>query len=185
VGLSELTALPDGSALVLERDDQRDRDAAVKRLYRVALSDTEPAAELADAPVVAKELVADLLPELAAALPGAVPDKPEGVALGADGQLYVVTDNDGVVDVPGATVLLRLGDLDRCAPASWWPPVPDASLRPMGACAGPGAGSSRGGPRAGARCGGTASSRARGRGWSRGAPRGRPLRRTGRPVAAR
>ncbi len=112
VGLSELTALPDGRALVLERDNQRDRAAAIKRLYVVDLATVEPAATWDDAPTVDKELVLDLLPELGAMLPGVVPDKPEGVALAADGQLYVVTDNDGIEDALGLTLLLRLGQLD-------------------------------------------------------------------------
>lgn len=109
VGLSELTALPDGRALVLERDNQLDQHATVKRLYAVDLGAVEPTADIAAAPLVAKKLAVDLLPALGGPLPGTVPDKPEGAAVAADGQLYVVTDNDGIDDAAGATLLLRLG----------------------------------------------------------------------------
>jgi hypothetical protein len=34
------------------------------------------------------------------------------LAFGADGQTYVITDNDGVDDATGETIFLRLGDLD-------------------------------------------------------------------------
>lgn len=37
-------------------------------------------------------------------------EKLEGFAITADGQLYAVTDNDGVDDAPGETVFLHLGN---------------------------------------------------------------------------
>jgi hypothetical protein len=40
-------------------------------------------------------------------------DKPEGLTIGADGEAYAVTDNDGVDDATGETQLFRLGDLRR------------------------------------------------------------------------
>jgi hypothetical protein len=39
-----------------------------------------------------------------------VPDKIEGLGVAADGQVYAVTDNDGVDENYGETVFLRLGD---------------------------------------------------------------------------
>jgi len=43
---------------------------------------------------------------------GWVQDKVEGLAVGGDGQLYAVTDNDGVDDATDEAVLLRLGSAD-------------------------------------------------------------------------
>ena len=40
-------------------------------------------------------------------------DKVEGFALAADGQLYAVTDNDGVDDSPGESLFLRLGPVNK------------------------------------------------------------------------
>ena len=36
-------------------------------------------------------------------------EKLEGLTVGGDGQVYAITDNDGVLDATGETVLLRLG----------------------------------------------------------------------------
>ena len=36
-------------------------------------------------------------------------EKLEGLTIGGDGQVYAVTDNDGLKDATGETVLLRLG----------------------------------------------------------------------------
>ena len=55
--------------------------------------------------------VADLLPAMLASN-GWISDKPEGTAITADGQVYVITDNDGVDDWSGETLFLRLGDVD-------------------------------------------------------------------------
>ena len=38
-----------------------------------------------------------------------MPDKPEGMTVDANGDLFVVTDNDGVNDAPGQTWLFNLG----------------------------------------------------------------------------
>ena len=50
----------------------------------------------------------DLLPDYQA-LNGWVPDKPEGMTIDAEGNLVVVTDNDGVDDATGQTILFNLG----------------------------------------------------------------------------
>ena len=59
-------------------------------------------------PVVSKTLAVDLLDELA---DNSVwtPDKLDGLAVAADGDVYVVTDNDGLDDAVGQTVFLNLG----------------------------------------------------------------------------
>jgi len=44
---------------------------------------------------------------------GWILDKPEGLAVTADGRLILVTDNDGVDDAPGETQLIDLGPASR------------------------------------------------------------------------
>ena len=63
-------------------------------------------------PVVRKRLAVDLLPLLRADN-GWVQDKVEGLTIGRDGQVYAVTDNDGVEDATGETLFLRLGSARR------------------------------------------------------------------------
>jgi hypothetical protein len=113
VGLSEIVAQADGSFLVLERDNRSGPSARVKRVYSVSIDGLTPMAQPdgtgpASFPVVTKTLVRDVLPDLQAPN-GLVLDKPEGLAVGADGTLYLVTDNDGVDDSSGETQFLRLG----------------------------------------------------------------------------
>ena len=60
--------------------------------------------------MVQKSMAIDLLPEMRATK-GWISDKPEGLALLASGELIAVTDNDGVEDATGETLLLRLGRL--------------------------------------------------------------------------
>src|SRR5690606_28514890 len=96
--------------LVLERDNRSGPDAEVKRLYGISIAGVEPQADGTTLPLLRKRLVRDLLPDLAASN-GWVPDKVEGVALDTRGELFVVTDNDGVEDASGETRFLRLGHL--------------------------------------------------------------------------
>ncbi|WP_434458338.1 esterase-like activity of phytase family protein [Stutzerimonas urumqiensis] len=112
VGLSELTALGNGEFLVLERDNRQGPQAQVKRLYRIDLGGLQPATEGHAFPVVTKRLERDLLPALKNT-GGWVLDKVEGAAVDRSGQLYVVTDNDGVEDASGETRFLRLGTVNR------------------------------------------------------------------------
>ena len=107
VGLSELTALPDGRLLVVERDNQLGLEARVKRLYRIDPKSVEFAPYGEGLPVLEKRLVRDLLPQLDAASIS-VPDKVEGFARTADGRRWMVTDNDGVDENYGETVFTRL-----------------------------------------------------------------------------
>jgi len=101
VGLSEITVHGD-HAYLIERDNQVGEKAALKSVYRVALSQLTPAKLGADLPVVSKELVRDLIPDLKAQN-GYVLDKIESLAIAADGTAYVITDNDGVSDSSGET----------------------------------------------------------------------------------
>ena len=110
MGLSEITAHGDW-VYVLERDNQIADRAQVKRLYRIPASALQPAELGGPLPVVAKEMVRDLLPDLAV-LNGFVPDKVEGFAIDAEGQGWVVTDNDGVDDSSGETLFWTIGKVE-------------------------------------------------------------------------
>lgn len=102
VGLSDIE-IHDGYAYIIERDNQIGDKAAIKKIYRVAMDQMVPADLGGDLPLVEKEEVRDLLPDLKA-LNGFVVDKVEGLAIDANGKAYVVTDNDGVDDSSGETL---------------------------------------------------------------------------------
>lgn len=103
VGLSEITAFGD-HVYVVERDNQLGDAAVTKKIYRVALSEMVPAPLGGALPVVTKEEVRDLIPDLTST-GGYVLDKVEGLAITADGTAWVSTDNDGVDDHSGETML--------------------------------------------------------------------------------
>jgi len=107
MGLSEITIVGDW-AYIVERDNQIAGAAATKKLYRVPVSALAPAELGGPLPVVSKELVRDLLPDLAATK-GYAMDKIEGFAIDAAGTGYVVTDNDGVDDSSGETLFWSIG----------------------------------------------------------------------------
>lgn len=110
VGLSEITAHGD-YAYIIERDNLIGQAAKLKKIYRVALSDLKPAKLGGELPVVKKEEVRDVLPELKA-LGGYVVDKVEGFTVDAAGNGYVVTDNDGVDDSSGETLFFSIGTMN-------------------------------------------------------------------------
>lgn len=101
VGLSEITVHGD-YAYLIERDNQIAEKAGLKAVYRVALSQLVPAKLDGELPVVTKELVRDLIPDLKAQN-GYVVDKVESLAIAKGGTAYVITDNDGVADSSGET----------------------------------------------------------------------------------
>jgi hypothetical protein len=70
----------------------------------------EPKPYSAELPTVTKTIATDLLPAMRASA-GWISDKPEGLAALADGEVVVVTDNDGVDGATGETLLLKLGKL--------------------------------------------------------------------------
>ena len=102
VGLSEIVAHGD-YVYVIERDNQIGDAAVTKKIYRI------PAAEMVAAPlggtlpVVTKEELRDLIPDLKAT-GGYVLDKVEGLAITPGGTVWVSTDNDGVDDHSGETM---------------------------------------------------------------------------------
>jgi hypothetical protein len=115
IGLSELTLLPDGTFAVIERDKgwgpSTGLNAELKAVFGVDLASAEFRAfdDPAGLATIDKSLLRDLLPELEAASIWTA-EKLEGLAVAADGQVYVVTDNDGIDDAPGETLFLYLGD---------------------------------------------------------------------------
>lgn len=107
IGLSEI-AVHDGALLMLERDKLNGPDARVKAIYRVQIP-TEDGVSGTEVPkVLPKTPARDLLPDLQATR-GFVQEKVEGFAVAGNGNLYVVTDNDGLEDANGETVFLDLG----------------------------------------------------------------------------
>ncbi|WP_417205693.1 esterase-like activity of phytase family protein [Antarctobacter sp.] len=102
VGLSEIVAHGD-FVYVIERDNQIGANAVTKKIYRIPMTDMTPAALGADLPVVTKEEVRDLIPDLKS-YGGYVVDKVEGLAIFEDGTVWVSTDNDGVDDSSGETL---------------------------------------------------------------------------------
>lgn len=115
IGLSELTLLPDGTFAVIERDKgwgpTTGFNAELKAVFGVDLEGAEfrPFDDVDGLVTIDKSLLRDLLPEIEAASVWTA-EKLEGLAVAADGQVYAVTDNDGIDDAPGETVFLRLGD---------------------------------------------------------------------------
>ena len=107
MGLSELTVHGD-NAYIVERDNLIGDKAVVKKIFRVKLADLKPAKLGGELPVVAKEEVRDLIPDLKRN-GGYVVDKVEGFTIDKDGNGWIVTDNDGVDDSSGETLFLPVG----------------------------------------------------------------------------
>ncbi len=112
VGLSELTAIGDETFIVIERDNQFG-DKAMKSLKSFSVAGVTAAAPgAAEVPVLKKVLVRDLTPDLKAPH-GYVLDKVEGFTIDANGQGFVVTDNDGVDGSSGETQFFSIGRVAR------------------------------------------------------------------------
>ncbi|MFJ2555356.1 MULTISPECIES: esterase-like activity of phytase family protein [unclassified Streptomyces] len=105
IGLSEITAVGDKLA-VIERDKLNGPAARIKRVYTVDLP--KHAAPSGQLPVLPKKLAHDALPDLRATN-GWTQEKLEGLTVAGDGEVYTVTDNDGLDDATGETVFLHLG----------------------------------------------------------------------------
>lgn len=109
VGLSEIFIFGD-NAYILERDNQIGAKAAIKRIYKVALTELKAGKLGGDLPVVKKELHMDLLP-IMKSYGGYVLDKVEGLGIDKDGEMFTLTDNDGVDDSNGETQFIKLDAL--------------------------------------------------------------------------
>ncbi|MFM1816661.1 MAG: hypothetical protein RLZ98_3356 [Pseudomonadota bacterium] len=107
VGLSEVTTAPDGSLVVLERDNRTGAFAELKTLVRV-----QPQAWQDGMISAAEKSVRDFQPKLESNN-GLITDKPEGVAILDNGRTFVVTDNDGVEDWSGESWFFELGNYRR------------------------------------------------------------------------
>ena len=118
IGLSELTALPDGNFAVIERDKGWGPTTApvaeLKALFTIDLENAEfRSLDDADGLVtIDKQLLKDLLPKLSRKSIFTA-EKLEGLGVTPRGRVFAVTDNDGVDDAPGETVFLRLGRYER------------------------------------------------------------------------
>ena len=107
VGLSEIVAHGDHVYFV-ERDNQLDARAVTKMITRVPLSALDGMVALGETPAVLEpEPVIDLMPYLTST-GGYVLDKVEGLAIAADGTMWVSTDNDGVDDHSGETMFFPI-----------------------------------------------------------------------------
>jgi hypothetical protein len=106
-GLSEIVAHGDWF-YVIERDNQIGAAAVTKKIYRIPAAEMVPAPLGGDLPVVSKEEVRDLIPDLQS-FGGYVVDKIEGLAIMPDGEIFVSTDNDGVDDSSGETFFWSIG----------------------------------------------------------------------------
>ena len=105
VGLSEITAMGDGTFAIIERDNQLGDNARIKRIYAVDLADATFVPHGQALTAVPKTLVADVLGTLSAA--GVItPDKLEGLAVTGSGDAWMVTDNDGLDDALGQSLFL-------------------------------------------------------------------------------
>lgn len=106
VGLSEITAIGADRYLVVERDNHMGPDARIKRVYRIDLSGKK------DGDTLSKTLVRDLMADLQAPK-GMLLEKVEGLAVLPNGEVMIVTDNDGVNDHGGGgeTQFIRLGKI--------------------------------------------------------------------------
>lgn len=104
IGLSEITVVDHDTLAVIERDKQVGTRAAVKRVYTVDL----PAGSATAVTPIEKSLALDVLP-LLEERNGWTQEKLEGLGVTTRGEVYAVTDNDGVDDATGETQLLSLG----------------------------------------------------------------------------
>ena len=107
VGLSEITALGEGEFALIERDNQANTDARIKRVYKIDVDDVNFRQEGMGFDTLSKTLVRDLLPDLEVTN-GLVLEKIESLAVTEDGDMLFANDNDGVVDSSGETQLIRV-----------------------------------------------------------------------------
>ncbi len=110
IGLSEMVRHGD-YVYFIERDNQVAEKAAVKQITRVPVSQMVPSELGNGLPVVTKEKVRDLLPDLAAQN-GYIAEKVEGLTFDTEGNAWLVTDNDGVDGSSGETLLWTVGKID-------------------------------------------------------------------------
>lgn len=108
VGISDIAPLADeGKFLILERDNQRGPDAAIKKVYMIDLGGETTMT------VVTKTLLFDLVAGgVLTPTNGVLPEKLEGLAVDQDGKAWILTDNDGVGEKAGETLFFPAFDTD-------------------------------------------------------------------------
>jgi hypothetical protein len=115
VGLSEIVAIDDETFAVIQRDNQGGTDARIKEIVTFSIAGLtplpQPVAGDPAFPLVTQLETVDLIPALMS-LNGPVLEKVEGLTIGADGEVYFVTDNDAVSDATGETQFMALGNAD-------------------------------------------------------------------------
>jgi hypothetical protein len=106
VGLSDIAPLGGGKFMVLERDNQAGHDAAIKKIYSVDLGDYS----WEDGTLLTKTLVKDLIADGDLTQSnGQIIEKVEGLTVTSDGDIWINTDNDGVDDNSGESLLAKVG----------------------------------------------------------------------------
>ncbi|MBM9615500.1 esterase-like activity of phytase family protein [Desulfobulbus rhabdoformis] len=104
IGLSEITLAPDGSYVVIERDNRTGDFARSKHLVRFEMNN------VGDGILNQEEKsLFDLVPVMKQSGHGWISDKIEGIAITKQNKVFAVTDNDGVDDWSGETQFLDLG----------------------------------------------------------------------------
>ena len=127
MGLSEIVAVDDTTLAVIERDKLNGPNAAIKRIYTVQIPATDPAD--GTLPILEKTLAYDVLDDLQATN-GWTQEKLEGLTIGADGNVYAVTDNDGLKDATGETVFMNLGTASKIFGTDDETPEPEPTPEP-------------------------------------------------------
>lgn len=106
VGLSDISSLGEGKFLVLERDNQAGPDAAIKKIYSIDLGDYS----WKEGTVLEKTLYKDLIESGdLSQTNGQIIEKVEGLTVTAEGEIWINTDNDGVDDSSGESLLAMVG----------------------------------------------------------------------------
>ena len=91
---------------MLERDNQGGPDAAIKRIYSIDLGDYS----WEDGTVLEKTLYKDLMESGdLSTTNGQIIEKVEGLTVTAGGEVWINTDNDGVDDSSGESLLAMVG----------------------------------------------------------------------------
>jgi Esterase-like activity of phytase len=109
-GLSELVAVDSQTFAVIERDNQAGLDARIKKVYNFSIAGLTPQSQGGVFPQVTKTLVRDLIDDLKRPN-GLVIEKVEGLTRLLNGDVIMVTDNDGVDGTAGETQFQNLGPI--------------------------------------------------------------------------
>lgn len=107
VGLSDISYAGNNKFLILERDNQFDISAKIKKIYEIDVSNIGVFA--ATPTNTTKTLKKDLLPVLQEN--NVIYEKIEGLTIDDDGNVWINNDNDAVDDNSGENLLMTVPDL--------------------------------------------------------------------------